>query len=380
MAIIKCPECGHPVSDKAPTCPTCGVEIVGKTITCANCGTTYFKDQALCPNCHCPNPLNAATSPLPSIQTATLSQESNSTQSTSEHESSTSEKKNNRFIWIISFVIALIICGTLYYFYHSASQQQEEEAYEYAMKSNDPDVLQSYLETYKDADQAHIDSIMSHLNMLKTLDTEWTNAIVSGSKEAIEAYLQKYPNSPYRQEAWNKMDSIDWQIAKKADTAEAYQTYLDEHTDGSHIEEAENAMKKAKSRDLQPEESQMVSSLFRKFFQSINTRNEDGLTATCEDVLSSLLGKPAATKSDVLTFMNKLYKEDITNMIWRINDDYQIKKREVGDEEYEYQVVFTARQEVSRNDGSTQEGNFKISATVSPDGKISAFNMARIEM
>lgn len=380
MAIIKCPECGHPVSDKAPTCPTCGVEIVGKTITCANCGTTYFKDQALCPNCHCPNPLNAATSPLPSIQTATLSQESNSTQSTSEHESSTSEKKNNRFIWIISFVIALIICGTLYYFYHSASQQQEEEAYEYAMKSNDPDVLQSYLETYKDADQAHIDSIMSHLNMLKTLDTEWTNAIVSGSKEAIEAYLQKYPNSPYRQEAWNKIDSIDWQIAKKADTAEAYQTYLDEHTDGSHIEEAENAMKKAKSRDLQPEERQMVSSLFRKFFQSINTRNEDGLTATCEDVLSSLLGKPAATKSDVLTFMNKLYKEDITNMVWRINDDYQIKKREVGDEEYEYQVVFTARQEVSRNDGSTQEGNFKISATVSPDGKISAFNMARIEM
>ncbi len=380
MAIIKCPECGHPVSDKAPTCPTCGVEIVGKTITCANCGTTYFKDQALCPNCHCPNPLNAATSPLPSIQNATLSQESNSTQSTSEHESSTSEKKNNRFIWIISFVIALIICGTLYYFYHSASQQQEEEAYEYAMKSNDPDVLQSYLETYKDADQAHIDSIMSHLNMLKTLDTEWTNAIVSGSKEAIEAYLQKYPNSPYRQEAWNKIDSIDWQIAKKADTAEAYQTYLDEHTDGSHIEEAENAMKKAKSRDLQPEESQMVSSLFRKFFQSINTRNEDGLTATCEDVLSSLLGKPAATKSDVLTFMNKLYKEDITNMIWRINNDYQIKKREVGDEEYEYQVVFTARQEVSRNDGSTQEGNFKISATVSPDGKISAFNMARIEM
>ena len=380
MAIIKCPECGHPVSDKAPTCPTCGVEIVGKTITCANCGTTYFKDQALCPNCHCPNPLKAATSPLPSIQTATLSQESNSTQSTSEHESSTSEKKNNRFIWIISFVIALITCGTLYYFYHSASQQQEEEAYEYAMKSNDPDVLQSYLETYKDADQAHIDSIMSHLNMLKTLDTEWTNAIVSGSKEAIEAYLQKYPNSPYRQEAWNKIDSIDWQIAKKADTAEAYQTYLDEHTDGSHIEEAENAMKKAKSRDLQPEESQMVSSLFRKFFQSINTRNEDGLTATCEDVLSSLLGKPAATKSDVLTFMNKLYKEDITNMIWRINNDYQIKKREVGDEEYEYQVVFTARQEVSRNDGSTQEGNFKISATVSPDGKISAFNMARIEM
>ena len=30
MAIIKCPECGNPVSDKAPFCPKCGVEIAGK--------------------------------------------------------------------------------------------------------------------------------------------------------------------------------------------------------------------------------------------------------------------------------------------------------------------------------------------------------------
>ena len=248
------------------------------------------------------------------------------------------------------------------------------------MQSNDPDVLQSYLDTYKDADQAHIDSIMSHLNALKTIDNDWTNAVVSGSKEAIEAYLQKYPNSPHRQEARNKIDSIDWQVAKKADTAEAYQIYLDQHTDGSHIEEAENAMKKALSRDLQPEESQMVSSLFRKFFQSINSRNENGLTSTCEDVLSSLLGKTAATKNDVLTFMHKLYKEDVTNLNWRLNNDYQIKKREIGDEEYEYQVVFTAREDVSRTDGSTQEGTFKITATVSPDGKISSFNMAKIDL
>ena len=30
MALINCPECGHQVSDKAPTCPSCGVEIAGK--------------------------------------------------------------------------------------------------------------------------------------------------------------------------------------------------------------------------------------------------------------------------------------------------------------------------------------------------------------
>ena len=78
--------------------------------------------------------------------------------------------------------------------------------------------------------------------------------------------------------------------------------------------------------------------------------------------------------------MHKLYKEDVTNLNWRLNNDYQIKKREIGDEEYEYQVVFTAREDVSRTDGNTQEGTFKITATVSPDGKISSFNMAKIDL
>ena len=122
----------------------------------------------------------------------------------------------------------------------------------------------------------------------------------------------------------------------------------------------------------------MVSGLFRQFFQSINSRNSDGLSATCEDILSSLLGKSSATKADVVTFMDKLYKEDVANMNWRINNDYQIKKHEVGDEEYEYQVQFSARQDVDKTDGTSTENLFKIIAVVSPDGKISSFNMMKI--
>ena len=175
-----------------------------------------------------------------------------------------------------------------------------------------------------------------------------------------------------------KIDSLDWNVAKAADTADAYQAYLNAHTDGAHIEEAENALKKVKSRDLQPEEKQMVSGLFRQFFQSINSHNADGLTATCEDILSSLLGKNSATKADVVTFMDKLYKDNVANMNWHINNDYQIKKREVGDEEYEYQVQFSARQDVDLTDGTKKEQLFKISAVVSPDGKVSAFNMNKV--
>lgn len=409
MAIIKCPECGRQISDKAPTCPNCGVEIAGKIIKCPHCGEIYFSSQEMCPNCHeiasagpaapvtpaasvnPPTPPTPPTPPVPPVKQTPMAagnggngnngneygngKYGNNPENEAQQKA---KKKSARSILIISLVFSVLVCGILYYFYDNANRNKEKEAYEYAMQSSDPMVLQSYLDTYKDAEEAHRDSIMAHLEMLKSIDQDWTNALVSGSKQALEDYLQKYPNSPHKQEAWNKIDSIDWNVAKAADNVQAYQAYLDAHADGAHIEEAENAMKKAKSRDLQPEEKQMVSGLFRQFFQSINSHNADGLSATCEDILSSLLGKTSATKADVVTFMDKLYKENVANMNWHINNDYQIKKREVGEEDYEYQVQFSAVQNLDLTDGSKKQNNFKINAVVSPAGKVSSFNMNQI--
>ncbi len=396
MAIIKCPECGRQVSDKAPICPSCGVEIAGKVTTCPQCGCTYFTAIGHCPSCtqsstslvqsEPPVPPTSQVPPTPPVPpmppvtspATPIKPPTSGSRTTPPPPPPTEKNKTTKKIVLFSFIFALIVCGGVYYLYSSANSEKEKEAYEYAMQSNDPSVLQSFLDNYKDADQAHIDSIRAHLNALMLSDSDWTNAVVSGSKTAIEEYLLKYPDSPHKQEAYNKIDSIDWQTAKNTDTAEGYQTYLDAHVDGNFISEAENAMKKAKSRDLQPEEKDMVSGLFRKFFQSINSRNEDGLTDTCEDILSSLLGKPSATKQDVITFMNKLYKEDVADMTWRLVNDFNIKKREVGDGDYEYQVVFSAQENVIHTDGNTSNDNFKITATVSPDGKISSLNMARI--
>lgn len=421
MAIIKCPECGRQISDKAPTCPSCGVEIAGKITKCPNCGEVYFNYLEMCPNCQTPNPTlvggRGGFSPAPSapvqpaqpvVPVAPVQQPARQTMQQparpanpgmpatpppppvrptaangngGEQNPASKEpekKKGTRSILIISLIFSVLVCGILYYFYDNANKNKEKEAYEYAMQSTDPMVLQSYLDTYKDADEAHRDSITAHLDRLKQTDQDWTNAVVSGSKDALQAYLEKYPNSIHKQEAINKIDSIDWNVAKNADTADAYQTYLDDHRDGSHIEEAENALKKVKGRDLQPEEKEFISSLYRQFFQSINAHDGDGLLANCEDILSSLLGKNSAPKSDVVTFMDKLYKEDVANMNWHINNDYQIKKREIGDSEYEYQVVFTAKQVVDKTDGSKREQLFKISSTVSPDLKISSFNMSKV--
>ena len=417
MAIIKCPECGHEISDKAPVCPNCGVAIAGQITRCRNCGEVYFKSDNSCPHCHydsrafarvnkeaqpvstdneseqnrnnseenvanvpptppvppvTPKP-TPATPPTPPINT-TVSPDSQDNGNGNDIK----PKKNRTTLYVVIAIIILAIAGICYYNMGNSQDNKEQEAYEYAMSSTDPSVLQSYLDTYTDADQAHRDSIQAHLQLLQQNDQDWANALVSGSKSALEDYLKSHPNSPHKQEIWNKIDTIDWNQALSTNTIESYQNYLDAHADGVFIDLAQDAIKKVKSKDVQPEEKQMVSGLFRRFFQSINTRNEGGLTATCEDVLSSFLGKSSATKSDVATFLNKIYKDDITNMNWYLNNDYNIKKREVGTDEYEYQVVFTARQNVDRKNAESSKTNFKINAKVSPDGKISSFNMVKV--
>lgn len=53
MALIKCKECGHDVSDKAEMCPNCGCPIE-KKIYCEECGQELSTKDKVCTNCGYP--------------------------------------------------------------------------------------------------------------------------------------------------------------------------------------------------------------------------------------------------------------------------------------------------------------------------------------
>lgn len=50
MALIKCPECGKELSDKATSCPNCGVPLNNQKF-CVHCGSKIDKDCVVCPQC-----------------------------------------------------------------------------------------------------------------------------------------------------------------------------------------------------------------------------------------------------------------------------------------------------------------------------------------
>lgn len=378
MAIIKCPECGHQISDKAPVCPSCGVEILGKIEKCPYCGEVYLKSEGACPHCHkasksvsdskevevqAPTPVPMETVDVPSnVETP-----------------ANEKKKNggNKSILIISVILAAIVLGVCAYVYHSAQSDKEFEQYEIAMNSTDPMVLQSYLDNFKDAPQEHIDSINAHLERINAADREWTNAAVSNSKTALTEYLKNHPDSPHRGEALSKIDSIDWAQCSKTNTIDAYQQYLDNHADGNHYDEAQMAMKQLQSTQVTPVERQAIVSTFRQFFLSINEKDEGTLTSTVSDIIN-FLGKATATKGDIVSFMHKLYKPEVENLVWSLSKDFKIDKTEVADGMYEYSVTFMANEKVSKTDKSNATTQYRISAKIDSEGKISDMSMTKI--
>ena len=120
MALINCPECGRQVSDKAAVCPHCGVTIAAKP-----------------------------------------------------------RKSNRAPIIITAAVIALAIVAVGFYYYNNVESDNEMEAYENAMACNEPAIMENYLDMYADAPQAHRDSVMAHLAILRKGETDWSDALVN---------------------------------------------------------------------------------------------------------------------------------------------------------------------------------------------------------
>lgn len=393
MAIIRCPECGHEISDKAPVCPSCGVEIAGKVITCPECGKVYFSDLTECPQCHHSTQRKNNEGISESLKKDVLQQvdekqqiipnndsqcESINNENEQSEAENTSKHSNNKLIVIIVAIVALIVIGICYYFYRSAQEDREAQAYEFAMHSNDPQVLQNYLDNYLDAPEEHIDSIQTHLDLLKQVSQDWKNALVSGSRSALEQYIIQHPDSPFKVIAMHKLDSIDWQNANHQNSIEAIEVYLEQHPDGEYVDAANNAIKALNSKNVQPEEKQMISSTFNSFFQSLNNRDENALTSTVSPILTNFLGKSDATRVDVVTFMNRIYKSDVSSIKWQSLGDYAINKKDIGNQNYEYVVNFSAMQSVTYADNTSNDVKYKINAKINGDGRISEFNMIKI--
>lgn len=379
MAIIKCPECGHQVSDHAATCPSCGIEIAGNVKKCPDCGAVVFKDTAVCPDCHSPldgTPNPPATAPVGELPVKEGAEAEGGGQPTVEK----APRKTSYIVVVVTVVILLIVGFVVYYMYDNSQRRSEQEAYETAIKSEEPGVLQNFLDIYTDAPTAHRDSIQAHLDRLMQADKDWADVLVSGSKVAIERYLQLHPGSPHEIEGRQRIDSLDWAAAESEATLEAYQRYMEAHADGAYIDEARKRHDQLDAQQVQDADRELVGQLFGNFFRAFTANDDDALAATLEPVMDEFLTKAAASKNDVVTYMHKQHADGRGMLELRPNGDYKIEKQPTVDGAgTEYSVRFTVDEKRTDTEGTATLTTLDVTAKVDADGKISSLKMMRLK-
>lgn len=414
--IIKCPECGHQVSDKAPICPSCGVEIAGHLIKCSYCGEIYLKEDAVCPNCHhsvsTDNSVNeddvktkpvkddsqnngdyseAETSSVELVVSAESIEEEprldgTPTQDTLTIESPSSDaevstddmivkpesKNNNHTPLFVSLLIALVICAVLLFFYKRGNDNHEAEEYKIALKSNNRQVMEQYLEDYPNAPLIHINSINNLLKQTQQNNDEWGRVIQQNTIASYKAYLETHPNTPYKNEILKRIEELYWNEVVNQNTEAAYLGYREKYPKGIHVKEADEKLKIMLDNTSTPSEEKVAVSAVRQFLQGLNSRS----TSKIEGVTASsfnFLGAGGATIADVSKYMReKLYQADVKEITWQLGTVLNATTDKSDDGTTVQKITIPARLEIVR-EGGKGSNKYTIKAQIE-NGKITAIN------
>lgn len=456
MAIIKCPECGHQISEKATICPSCGVEIAGKIAKCLYCGEVFFKNDGLCPHCYRPyhnneediplvdeeetseKPIPPSTdektgdvkiieepvsidndrtvveeeesleidnqetdqiTPSEEIETQSADNVNEETSLSNEDEEEelpyvdideenlkkpeqevssldeTSKGKHPYIPVIVSLAITALIVAVCFYFYNDSKMSRETEAYELAMKSNDVNQLKNFLRNYTDASSEHKAAVEKEISQINKQEEDLSMSLVTRDKARLAKYLEDYPGTPQKLKILSIIDSLDWEEALRKNTKEAYDHYIAEHSSGIFLKEAKDKVT-VKELAATAEDDAMAKSLFREFFLSVNGNDAGRISPTLSSTITNFLGTENAKASDVISWMNRQHGDDVSNVIWKLNHDYKITKREQGGE-CEYGIDFTAKQTIIRKDGRASSENYKISSKVTNSKKITSMTIVK---
>ena len=414
--IIKCPECGHQVSDKAPICPSCGVEIAGHLIKCSYCGEIYLKEDAVCPNCHhsasTDNSVNeddvktepvkddsqnngdyseAETSSVelvvsaesieeeprldgtPTQDTLTIESPSNDTEvSTDDVIVKPESKNNNHTPLFVSLLIALVICAVLLFFYKRGNDNHEAEEYKIALKSNNRQVMEQYLEDYPNAPLIHINSIRDLLKQTQQNNDEWGRVIQQNAIASYKAYLETHPNTPYKNEILKRVEELYWNEVVNQNTEAAYLGYREKYPKGFHVKEADEKLKIMLDNTSTPSEEKVAVSAVRQFLQGLNSKS----TSKIEGVTASsfnFLGAGGATIADVSKYMReKLYQADVKEITWQLGTVLNATTDKLDDGTTVQKITIPARLEIVR-EGGKGSNKYTIKAQIE-NGKITAIN------
>ena len=244
MSLINCPECGHPVSSKAPTCPECGIPIAGHVKRCPVCNACVQMTTTECPQCHTHFIVEDEVEPLSSIPEPPK------------------KKKGNLTFWFLLTLVIIVVGGIVGFAYWENKTHEEaaaDRAYTLLQHCNDPKNYEDFIAHYPNSE--HLDDVRNRLKELQRQEKTWLDIACSSDTQKLKAFVSEYPTSSHRQEALRRIDSLEWREAEQLGTSAAYNLYIEQHDAGEYITEAFAARDSALLREIQARNDSIQAAL-----------------------------------------------------------------------------------------------------------------------
>lgn len=286
-------------------------------------------------------------------------------------------KKRNPWIYVIIALCILIPAAVAGGFYFYVNQQvSEQEAYDLLNNNETIEDYENYLNRYPSSH--HADEVRERLQKLRTMYGDWQRIANSSYASDFERFRQNYPQSLLVKQCELKIDSLDWETAKKLNTPEALADYMEKHPDGRYAQDASQVQNTLEKSIVTPEERSQISSAFHGFFQAFGENDNASLFTYITPTMTQFLSKKNATKADVGDIINRTYSSDIENCSFVVNDDYQIKKAVDEQGNTTYTVSFSVDQHIERTGEGKTFGSYTVNATLNGEMKISSLTMKEI--
>ena len=246
MALITCPECGREISSRAHSCPHCGAANQPRV-------SAGYDTEIIAPT--------PAASPIAKVKPPRTP----------------AQRRKRRLAWIGSIIGVVLLAGLGWLLYHDHQLAAEEEA-SYNQLMDDFSIADAETFLLRYPENKHIKEIKDNIALYQRYEQEWAKIVTSTNVDDFAMFRSKYPDSPFDQKAYDKIDSLDWTYAKRSDTEGALQKYLDLHPDGKYADMAREQKQFIIDSRPTDEERNAIARIINSYFAALTDNSNEALS------------------------------------------------------------------------------------------------------
>lgn len=218
------------------------------------------------------------------------------------------KKPNKKLFFILSILVISIVASVVFFFMHDKKEKERDNIemtfWFSCIEENTPQSYSKYLFEYpKGKFSIEAQQKITELRNIETRD--WNNLKESVNLEDYFSFINKYPDTPYKNVIRHVMDSLSWVAAEREDTSDAYLVYLENYRLGNitgyYSAVAQKRYDYLKTiRKVEGEELLKVKDGINHYFKALSNQDYDKLSSILTTTVNNFYGERNFSSSKII--------------------------------------------------------------------------------